>query len=564
MDKRCVRLLAVSLLSAAIALAQPVIGGSAVSSASYRTPGMPGSGVAQGSIFIVFGTGLGPTALVEASPPFPLLTTLGGTSVSVTVGGVQQSAIPLYTYTYAVAAILPSTTPVGSGTFTVTYNGQVSAPAPIQVVESAFGIYTLNEQGSGQAIATDTTPTYINSTPTYNNSIIHTFHPLEVVSLWGTGLGAINSSDADAPPFGDLPGSITVYVGNAPASVTYHGRAPCCAGLDQINFQIPQGVTGCYVPIGVQAGGALGNIGNIATIAVSDSGHTCSDSVMGQDLVNQLAAGQTVDFGYIRLESWVARYIPGSAGNATLDYGIATFSEYTPANAGLAQYGVSSGYCVAVDCSTECGGANLVGFSLSDSSPAQLDAGAALTIGYPIISLPQSQFESGYYEALLSGNARFLYSAFTYPVTGTGGAAVGAFSVNDVTGIPSATLAGLTNAQTVPVSGDLKIQWTGGNPALQNGQVTISAESWQQPTNTTYQAEFLQCTAPASAQQFTIPAWVLSAMPPSGSITEEGEIIPGGWLQVGQYNNPTKFSATGLTGGIITDIFYNGIGVFFQ
>jgi uncharacterized protein (TIGR03437 family) len=168
MDKRCVRLLAVSLLSAAIALAQPVIGGSAVSSASYRTPGMPGSGVAQGSIFIIFGTGLGPTALVEATT-FPLQTTLGGTSVSVTVGGAQQDAILLYTYSYAVAAILPSTTPVGSGTFTVTYNGQISAPAPIQVVASAFGIYTLNEQGSGQAIATDTN---------YNvNTIIHTFHP---------------------------------------------------------------------------------------------------------------------------------------------------------------------------------------------------------------------------------------------------------------------------------------------------------------------------------------------------------------------------------------------------
>jgi len=555
MDKRCVRLLAVSLLSAAIALAQPVIGSAAVSSASYRTPGMPGSGVAQGSIFIVFGSGLGPTPLVEATT-FPLQTTMGGTSVSVTVGGAQQDAFILYTYNYGVAAILPSTTPVGSGTFTVTYNGQVSAPAPIQVVASAFGIYTLNEQGSGQAIATDTN---------YNvNTIIHTFHPGDYVTLWGTGLGAINASDAAAPPFGNV-GSVTVYVGAAAASVvTYHGRSGF-AGLDQINFQIPTGVTGCYVPVAVQTGGVLGNIGNITTIAVSDVGtETCSDSVMGQDLVNQLAAGQTVDFGYIRLESWVARFIPGSAGNATLDYGIATFSEYTPANAGLAQYGVSSGYCVAVDCSTECGGANLVGFSLSDSSPAQLDAGAALTIGYPIISLPQAQFESGYYEALLSGNGRFLYSDFTYPVTGTGGAAVGAFSVNDVTGIPSATLAGLTNAQTVPVSGDLKIQWTGGNPALQNGQVTISAESWQQPTSTTYQAEFLQCTAPAAAQEFTIPAWVLSAMPPSGSVTDEGEVIPGGWLQVGQYNNPTTFSAKGLTGGIITDIFYNGIGVFFQ
>jgi uncharacterized protein (TIGR03437 family) len=555
MDKRCVRLLAVSLLSAAIALAQPVIGGSAVSSASYRTPGMPGSGVAQGSIFIIFGTGLGPTALVEATT-FPLQTTLGGTSVSVTVGGAQQDAILLYTYSYAVAAILPSTTPVGSGTFTVTYNGQISAPAPIQVVASAFGIYTLNEQGSGQAIATDTN---------YNvNTIIHTFHPGDYVTLWGTGLGAINASDATVPPFGNV-GSVTVYVGNAPASVvTYHGRSGF-AGLDQINFQIPAGVTGCYVPVAVQAGGVPGNIGNMTTIAVSAVGtETCSDSVMGQDLVNQLAAGQTVDFGYIRLESWVARYISDSAGNATEDFGIATFSEYTPANAGLAQYGVSSGYCVAVDCSTECGGANLIGFSLSDSSPAQLDAGAALTIGYPITSLPQAQFESGFYEAYLSESQRFLYSDFTYPVTGTGGKAVGAFSVNDVTGIPSATLAGLNNAQTVPLSGDLKIQWTGGNPALQNGQVTISAESWNQPTSNTYQIEFLQCTAPASAQEFTIPAWVLAALPPSGSITEEGEVIPGGWIQVGQYNKPTTFSATGLTTGIITDIFYNGIGVFFQ
>lgn len=39
---------------------------------------------------------------------------------------------------------------------------------------------------------------------------------------------------------------------------------------------------------------------------------------------------------------------------------------------------------------------------------------------------------------------------------------------------------------------------------------------------------------------------------------------PGGWIQIGQYNNPTSFSATGLTKGIITDIFYNGLGVYFQ
>ena len=554
MHKRFARLLAISSFSIVAALAQPVIGGQAVNSASYRTPGMAGSGVAQGSIFIIFGTGLGPSSLVQAST-FPLPTTLGGTSVSITVGGTQVPAIMLYTYNYAVAAILPSTTPLGSGTFTVTYNGQISAPAAIQVVSSAFGIYTINEQGSGQAIATD---------PSYNiNSIIHTFHPGDYATLWGTGLGAINGSDATVPPVGNLPGSITVYVGNTTASVSYHGRSGF-SGLDQINIQIPAGVTGCYVPVAVQAGDTLGNIGNITTIAVSDSGQTCSDSIMGQDLVNQLAAGQTVDFGYIRLESWIARYIPGSAGVGTQDFGIATFSEYTPSSAGLAQYGVSSGYCVAVDCSTECGGANLEGVSLSDSSPAQLDAGTLSVQHGPDITLTQSQYRSGLYEAFLSGSGRYLWSAFTYPVVGTGGKAVGPFSVNDVTSIPTATLTGLNNAQTVPLSGDLTLQWSGGDPNLQNGQLTISAESYNQTPDNTFQNEMLQCTAPVSAQKFTIPAWVLSALPASGLITSQGQTFPGGWIQVGQYNNPTTFSATGLTKGIVTDIFYNGIGVFFQ
>jgi hypothetical protein len=47
-------------------------------------------------------------------------------------------------------------------------------------------------------------------------------------------------------------------------------------------------------------------------------------------------------------------------------------------------------------------------------------------------------------------------------------------------------------------------------------------------------------------------------------VTYASGTCPGGWIQIGQYNNPTSFSATGLTKGIITDIFYNGLGVYFQ
>jgi uncharacterized protein (TIGR03437 family) len=553
MHKCFARLLALSLFPVVTALAQPAIGYPAISSASYRTPGMPGSGVAQGSIFTIFGTGLGPTTGTQAFT-FPLPTSLGGTSLTVTVGSTQVSAIILFTVSTQVNAILPSTTPVGIGTFTVTYDRQTSAPEPIQVVASAFGIFTFNSSGSGQAIATDVN---------YNlNTIIHTFHPGDYGILWGTGLGAINGSDAGAPPVGNLPGPITVYVGNTSAAINYQGRSGCCAGLDQVVFQVPAGVTGCYVPIAVQAGGVLGNIGNIATIAVSDSGQTCTDSVMGQDLISQLAAGQTVNFGYIRLESWIAKYAPESEGNANEDFGMATFSQYTPGNAGLAEYGVSSGYCVAVDCSNGCD-VNTITGSLSDSSAAQLDAGAALSVQYaPVVALPQEY--NGFYAAYLSGDGRYLWSGLTYPVVGTGGSAVGPFSVTDVTSVPTATLTGITNSQTLSLSGDLTIEWTGGDPTMQNGQVTIFAESYNQLAANTYLAEFLQCTAPVAAQKFTIPGWVLSAMPPSSTLGSAGDTYPGGWIQVGQYNTPTTFTATGLTSGIITDIFYNGLGVYYQ
>jgi uncharacterized protein (TIGR03437 family) len=185
-----------------------------------------------------------------------------------------------------VNAILPSATPIGKGTVTVTYNNQISAPAPIQVGASAFGIFAYNSAGSGQAIATYTNYQL--------NTIIHTFHLGDYVFLWGTGLWPIGASDAGPPPAGNPSGTITMQAGNTTASVDYHGRAPCCAGLDQIVFQVPAGVQGCYVPVGVETGGGVGNIG---TIAVSASGQTCSDSVLGQDLVAKLASGQKVDFG---------------------------------------------------------------------------------------------------------------------------------------------------------------------------------------------------------------------------------------------------------------------------
>ena len=127
MDKRLVTLPMLSLLSVA-ALAQTVINVPPLNSASYRTPGGAGSGIAQGSMFSLFGTGMGPSTGVTAYS-FPLQTNLGGTTVQVTVGTTQVSAIILYAAAGQVNAILPSATPLGTGSITVTYNSQTSAPA---------------------------------------------------------------------------------------------------------------------------------------------------------------------------------------------------------------------------------------------------------------------------------------------------------------------------------------------------------------------------------------------------------------------------------------------------
>jgi uncharacterized protein (TIGR03437 family) len=540
-------------LAASAAVAQPLLSSfnPIANSASYMPPGYPSSGIAQGSIFSVFGTGLGPVAWTAAGS-FPLPTVLGKTTVNVTVGGATQSAIMLGVNQYQINAIMPSTIPAGSGNLTVTYNGITSAESPVQVVGAAFGIFTYGASGAGQAIATD---------PAYGiNTIIHTFHPGDVGIIWGTGLGPITSSDAGAPPVGSLPGDVKVYVGNTAAQVGYHGRSGCCAGLDQIVFTVPSGVDGCYIPLSVEAGGETSNF---TTIAVSQSGKTCTDSILGQDLVSKLASGENVNFGYILLADGFLKFVAGSTLASNEDLATATFSQVTPATAGLAEYGISSGYCSAIACpGFRCAAKSI--FGLDDLSPAQLDAGAAMNAvwGAYTVQMQNSPGLLGDYFALLNSNSRVLWSEEPYDVTGTGGANVGAFSVTDHTGDAATSFTNLQPAQNLPRGSDLVLAWSGANPAKQGGKVVVQGYS---ASDSNYdQLSYFQCTADGAAGQLTIPARVLSMLPASGTGQNGNLVFPLGWIWIGQWNNPTTFQATGLDRGIITDAFWNGYGVYFQ
>ena len=249
---RLLPFIAVSIFGYAATLgAAPSITG-VYNAGSWLPPSLPNSGISQGGYFAVIGSGLGPTTLVKA-PSYPLQTIQGlaGTVVTVTVNGVTETCIMFYTSSGAVSAILPSATPLGSGTLTVTYqNG--SASAPIQVVAASFGIFTLNSGGTGPASVTDLQ---------YNPiTMVNVAHPGDTIVLWGTGLGAVSGDETEPPTvFPNFPG-VQVLIENQLVSPIYAGRSNY-PGLDEVAFAIPTGISGgCKTSIGVLVNGVMGNV----------------------------------------------------------------------------------------------------------------------------------------------------------------------------------------------------------------------------------------------------------------------------------------------------------------
>ena len=89
--------------------------------------------------FAVFGTGLGPSTPLQVSQyPLPGARDSGETSSRVTIGSVSKDAWMLYTGPSQLLAILPSDTPTGDGTFTVTYLKQTGAAALLRVVAASL------------------------------------------------------------------------------------------------------------------------------------------------------------------------------------------------------------------------------------------------------------------------------------------------------------------------------------------------------------------------------------------------------------------------------------------
>ena len=233
-------------------------------------PGLPGGSIARGSIFSIFGTNLGPSAGVQVSA-FPIQTTLGGVSVQVSQGSTTVAALPLYVGAGQVNALMPSNTPLGLVSVRVTFNNTKSNPSTVLVVNSSLGIFSVNGNGMGPGALQN----YVSSSSQPLNSPRVAATPGQTIIAYATGLGPVGFPDNVAPTAGDLPVTVEVTVGGLPATVAYKGRTPCCSGLDQIVFTVPQGVpTGCWVPLYVRVNNVV--VSNAVTMAISSNGQSCA------------------------------------------------------------------------------------------------------------------------------------------------------------------------------------------------------------------------------------------------------------------------------------------------
>ena len=534
-----------ALLSVSAQAQTPTIGADGILNAgSFAVAGLPNAGIAQGSIFSIFGDNLGPAAGTQVDS-FPLPTVppgLAGSSVRVTVGGTAVNAIMLFTQKFQINAVLPSNTPAGTGTLTVTYNGATSNPSPITVLAGSFGTFTRNSQGSGPSWVQN----FVSNTDQPFNSLIDSARPGQAVTLWGTGLGAVSGNEAGQPLPGNLANvNVRVLVGGREATLLYRGRSGCCVGVDQIVFNVPSGVSGCFVPVSVQVGNV---VSNYTSMSVSPNGGSCSDpgGYTAADLERARANGG-LRTGTVSLSKVQTRLnIPGLGNlDSKTDAGSAAFVRITLDN--ILNQGASSSVINPGACSVS---VQRVGPGAAPpvSNIVGLNAGAALTVSGPNGSKPITATPNfvGTYSSILSNSIPFGANDPEYivpgahTITGPGGPDIGAFTASIP--VPSGTTwANEASVSNITRANGQLVTWNGGDP---NGFVYIVGASTN--AGNTVSVSFL-CFERTSAGQFTIPSAVLLALPPSA--TTAG--IPTGVLSVGTFNLGT-FTAPGLDYGVTT------------
>ena len=253
-------LLMAALVGMSVCSAQTptVVEGGVLNGASFAK----GQPVSPGGLVSIFGTGL--VSKLATADTIPLSTNLGG----VTVTFADLPAAPLLAVIPGVPGQsddqinvqLPWEIGTGTGVANVvvtTANGK-SAPIAVNYAPSMPGIFSSAVGGQSYAIAVNSS----DSSLAWPSGLAANAHPAaagNVLIIYATGLGAVNHQPLD----GGIPSVLsstlatpTVLFGGVPGEVLFSGLAPQFVGVNQLNVQVPAGVTpGSTVTLQIEVNG---------------------------------------------------------------------------------------------------------------------------------------------------------------------------------------------------------------------------------------------------------------------------------------------------------------------
>ena len=218
--------------------------------------------VAPGEAATVFGSGIGPSTIVNSQPD-----QFGNTPEELAGTVVYFNGVPapiVYTWAQQIGVVVPYEVTQGTALVAVQFGSQVSLELPIKIVPSAPGLYTANGSGAGQAMA-------VNHATGVTNTVATPVQHGDLITLYMTGAGEVSPSVPDGAPnaagFAHPLLPVTATIGGVATTVAYaggdNGLAP---GMIRLDVAVPTNVTGSAVSVTVTVGNATSQSG--VTIAV--------------------------------------------------------------------------------------------------------------------------------------------------------------------------------------------------------------------------------------------------------------------------------------------------------
>lgn len=471
--------------------------GGAYHAATYAPAGLPNAGLPRGGLITVFGRNLGPAAGVSASA-FPLGPTLAGVRLQLQRGTQTVDLLPVFVSAGQINAILPSNAPTGRSVLRLQFNSATSNTIPVDVVTSNFGAFSINSRGFGPAIVTN----FLAQDSQPINSLEQAAQPGQVITIWGTGLGPVSFADNIAPTPGDVTSDVAVYIGGVLAPRLYAGRAPCCAGLDQIVVTIPpQAPQGCWVPVQVRAGGITSNT---TTIAIAGNPTACSDPHSRFSRVLR-EGGRLARFLTTRASIRADVAIPQPI-NLNMDSVIAQFAEY---NANPFAWQLFDSLPPAGSCATYTSRGDTLEFTaaLAGLTGTPIDPGSSLSI-QAAASTAINRFaglSNLFYTILSNGLSSFFQPNAPFRITGAGSPALPPFEVRTTPDLTSPWL-NRDATQRFTTGQPISLTWTSQSA----GMVVAIGSSFLRSRNA---SAFFACTALAQAGRLTVPGYITAVLP---------------------------------------------------